>query len=122
PPPTPLPRYDWRQTYDRNYEHAPAPIPQDEPPVAGAWNYCGLPVGSPLGIAAGPLLNGRWILYYAALGFDVLTYKTVRSRHRACYPLPNLQPVAATHVRGGETALPARDEMRGSWAVSFGMP
>ena len=46
----------------------------------------------PLGTSAGPLLNGRWILYYAALGFDILTYKTVRSRHRACYPMPNLQP------------------------------
>lgn len=81
-----------------------------------------MPVGSPLGIAAGPLLNGRWILYYAALGFDVLTYKTVRSRMRACYPMPNLQPVAAAELRDPQSALLCSAVMRGSWAVSFGMP
>jgi len=73
-------------------------------------------------MAAGPLLNGRWILYYARLGFDVLTYKTVRSQSRTCYPMPNLQPIAARSLRGGEGALPATRNMHSSWAVSFGMP
>jgi dihydroorotate dehydrogenase len=117
-----LSRYDWRQTYDWNYAHAPEPVPHDEPVVPGRWDYCGLPVSSPLGIAAGPLLNGRWILYYAALGFDVLTYKTVRSGQRACYPLPNLQPIKAAPLRRGDGVVRASDEMLGSWAVSFGMP
>jgi dihydroorotate dehydrogenase (NAD+) catalytic subunit len=119
---TPLAGYAWRQSYDWNYEHAPEPVAQDEPKVPGPWDFCGRPVGSPLGIAAGPLLNGRWILYYAALGFDVLTYKTVRSRPRACYPMPNLQPVAAAQMRDAESALRAKAQMDGSWAVSFGMP
>jgi dihydroorotate dehydrogenase len=118
----PLSRYDWSQTYDWNYEHVPAPVPHDEPSVPGEWSFCGLPVPSPLGIAAGPLLNGKWILYYAALGFDVLTYKTVRSRQRACYPLPNLQPVTATSVQGDKKPLSTSTAMEGSWAVSFGMP
>jgi dihydroorotate dehydrogenase (NAD+) catalytic subunit len=117
-----LARYDWRQTYDWNYAHAPAPVSLDEPTVPGKWTYCGLPVNSPLGIAAGPLLNGRWILYYASLGFDVLTYKTVRSRQRDCYPMPNLQPVTTTRVRGADGVLSSCTDMRGSWAVSFGMP
>src|SRR5207302_2972516 len=87
---TPMwPRYDDRRTYEWNYEHAPEPLPAEIPPVPGRWDYCGLPVASPLGIAAGPLLNGRWILYCASLGFDVLTYKTVRSSARACYAMPN---------------------------------
>jgi dihydroorotate dehydrogenase len=73
-------------------------------------------------MAAGPLLNGGWILYYASLGFDLLTYKTVRSRHRGCYPLPNLQPIEGITWRGGDQPLLARDQMEGSWAVSFGMP
>src|SRR4051812_19571338 len=89
-----LDHYDWRESYDWNYDHVPAPVIAEEPAVPGPWTYCGLPVNSPLGISAGPLLNGRWILYYASLGFDILTYKTVRSRERACYPMPNLQPVA----------------------------
>lgn len=116
------PRYDDRRTYEWNYEHAPDPIPADVPPVRGCWDYCGLPVASPLGIAAGPLLNGRWILYYASLGFDVLTYKTVRSSSRACYPMPNLQPVRASRVTGGDAPIPADDTMGENWAVSFGMP
>jgi dihydroorotate dehydrogenase len=117
-----LPSYDRSQTYDWNYEHAPEPVEVEVPPVAGHWQFCGLSVDSPLGIPAGPLLNGRWLLYYASLGFDVLTYKTVRSGPRECYPLPNLQPVRCGQLRGSETDLPAVGEMTGSWAVSFGMP
>lgn len=119
----PLPRYDRSQTYRWNYEHAPQSLPQiDVPRVPGEWTFCGRPIPSPLGIAAGPLLNGRWALYYAALGFDVLTYKTTRSLARECYPLPNLQPVHTAAMSGTERDLPAAEAMRGSWAVSFGMP
>jgi dihydroorotate dehydrogenase len=71
---------------------------------------------------AGPLLNGKWVLYYASLGFDVLTYKTTRSGQRACYAMPNLQPVASGPLTGQEKTLPVSSAMRGSWAVSFGMP
>ncbi len=117
-----LPVYDRLQTYQWNYEHAPDPVDIEVPEVPGDWTYCGLPVDSPLGMPAGPLLNGRWILYYASLGFDVLTYKTTRSVARDCYALPNLQPVATGPLRGNESDLPATDVMRGSWAVSFGMP
>src|SRR6188474_1794120 len=85
--------YDRSKSYEWNYEHVPMPVDMQVPVVPGEWQFCGLPVDSPLGIPAGPLLNGRWILYYASLGFDVLTYKTVRSRERASYALPNLQPV-----------------------------
>jgi dihydroorotate dehydrogenase len=115
-------KYDRSQTYQWNYDHAPDAVECDVPEVAGEWSFCGLPVDSPLGMPAGPLLNGRWILYYASLGFDVLTYKTVRSSARACYPLPNLQPVATGQLQGDESRLTASAEMQGSWAVSFGMP
>ena len=118
-----LPRYDTTQTYRWNYDHAPDEPPQIKvPPVAGSWTVCGRPVGSPLGISAGPLLNGRWILYYAALGFDLLTYKTTRSRFRECYDLPNLQPVNTGPISSAGGSLAASDEMRGDWAISFGMP
>ncbi|MFV2068976.1 MAG: hypothetical protein ACC645_18575 [Pirellulales bacterium] len=115
-------KYDLERTYDFNYEHAPDPMDVEIPSVPGAWDFCGLPVDSPLGIPAGPLLNGRWVLYYASLGFDILTYKTVRSGPRACYPLPNLQPVRTGQLSGDEPEVPATSEMSGSWAVSFGMP
>src|SRR5262245_6963102 len=111
-PRMPLTGYNWRETYDWNYHNVPEPQTIPEPAIPGKWDYCGLPVHSPLGIAAGPLLNGKWILYYASLGFDVLTYKTVRSTERASYALPNLQPVQAWRLReGGETLFTAA-EMR----------
>ena len=118
----PLPTYDRLQSYDWNYEHAPDPVELAVPAVPGQWEFCGLPVASPLGVPAGPLLNGKWCLYYASLGFDVVTYKTVRSQARACYAMPNLQPVACGQLTGGETEVPASTEMVGSWAVSYGMP
>ena len=104
-----LPRYDRSQTYRWNYEHAPEPPDDvDIPAVPRPLDVLRLfRVTSPLGIAAGPLLNGRWILYYAALGFDILTYKTIRSRARDCYPLPNLQPVgiATSLTASGRSAV-----------------
>ena len=118
-----LQRYQREQTYDWNVEHAPQQLPDvPVPRVTGQWTYCGLPVNSPLGIAAGPLLNGSWCRYYAALGFDVLTYKTVRSGARECYALPNLLPVATEPMTGQEDSVPATQNWQGSWAVSFGMP
>lgn len=117
-----LPRYDIGQSYDWNYEHAPAEPPRVAiPPVPGPWTFCGREVNSPLGIPAGPLLNARWIAYYAALGFDVLTYKTVRSRYRACYDPPNLLPLEDVELRGEGTQVRASPGGR-SWAISFGMP
>jgi dihydroorotate dehydrogenase len=115
--------YDIHESYDWNYVHAPADSVVADPPhpCRGQWDFCGIPVNSPLGIPAGPLLNGRWIRYYAALGFDVLTYKTVRSRYRACYDLPNLLHVEAAPLAGeGSTLRTAA--VSDSWAISFGMP
>ena len=88
-----FPRYNISKDYNWNFDHAPLPVLADIPPVSGNWTYCGQKVNSPIGVAAGPLLNGRWLLYYASLGFDILTYKTVRCHERKSYDLPNLQPI-----------------------------
>ncbi len=118
-----FPHYDPSRSYAWNYANAPEPVAAvDEPIVPGDWNCCGRKVASPLGIAAGPLLNGKWCLYYANLGFDVLTYKTVRSRQRDCYELPNLQPVTCGMLTEKPALVRAGNQMNGSWAVSFGMP
>lgn len=118
-----FPRYNPAATYLDNFDAAPECPPMvDVPGIPGEWTFCGRPVSSPLGIAAGPLLNGRWIRYYAALGFDVLTYKTVRSRFRECYPLPNLVPVMSDQMEGDGPPVPQSNDWLSSWAVSFGMP
>jgi dihydroorotate dehydrogenase len=53
----------------------------------------GRPLNSSLGIAAGPLLNSKWVEAYARLGFDVLTYSTVRTSFHPAYALPNIRHV-----------------------------
>lgn len=119
-----LPAYDISRSYDWNYDRAPTMLPEaDVPPYPGSWDFCGIPVNSPLGIPAGPLLNSRWILYYSRLGFDVLTYKTVRSAYRASYEPPNLLPVVGPNLasEGGEVSESVEETYR-SWAISFGMP
>lgn len=120
-----LPRYDISQSYDWNYVHAPDVAPDAEvPSYPGEWEFLGIPVNSPLGIPAGPLLNSRWILYYARLGFDVLVYKTVRSIARASYDVPNLLPVAARLLTQEGTEIEADPHAADphTWAISFGMP
>lgn len=114
--------YDRRQSYDWNYRLAPLPLEIDIPPMPGEWRFCGLPVNSPIGIAAGPLLNGAWCRYYASLGYDVLTYKTVRSTPRQCYSAPNLVPVDCRSLASEGAVLRTCSQMDDSWAVSFGMP
>ena len=54
------PRYHPHQTYQWNYDNAPNPPAEVTPldPVPGNWNFCGIRIPSPLGIPAGPLLNG----------------------------------------------------------------
>lgn len=117
-------RYDITRSYEWNYENAPS-LPENYvlAPSRKEWQLCGVNVNSPVSIAAGPLLNGRWVLHYASLGFDVLTYKTVRSMAWPCYPTPNLQPIRTVELNGPtESPLQAAETMLGSWAVSFGMP
>ena len=117
--------YDVNQDYEWNYQNVPSSEihdKQDIAPVPGAWTYAGLPVPSPFAMSAGPLLNSRWIVYYARLGFDVLTYKTVRRCSRESYPLPNLVPVTANELTEPNTEIESAEGMDHSWAVSFGMP
>ncbi len=135
--------YDPTRTYRWNYEHpptnlgglgeslTPADLHAEDLTLSSNvetrrrtldCDFLGLPVGSPIGVAAGPLLNGAWCLHYAALGYDVLTYKTVRSVSRGCYEMPNLVPVANSMMTGAEQRVLQADVMKGSWAVSFGMP
>lgn len=115
-------RYDIQKDYNWNYQHPPAPVEVSVPDVSSRWSFLGKSVASPLGVSAGPLLNGQWILYYSKLGFDILTYKTVRSVVRDSFEMPNLTPVKIGQMTGQETVVPTSPEMKGSWAVSFGMP
>lgn len=121
--------YRTQQTYQSNYERGPdfsGPYP-DVPACRGA-DLFGRPVNSRIGIAAGLLLNSKWITVYAKLGYDILTYKTVRSRHRECYPPPNWVQLDVGDRLPDDAdvplmAAPAPDgSADATWGVCFGMP
>jgi dihydroorotate dehydrogenase len=130
----PLTRAAYRRdrSYAWNYEHGPSlPRPRPRVPATPLKELLGFRVRSRVGISAGILLNSRWIERYSRLGFDVLTYKTVRSARRPCYPLPNWlhvePPPGAGSIAEGDPILrvrrgappPPRDSTS---AVCFGMP
>lgn len=92
-PDTP-PVYDPKKTWEENAAEGPfwvRPYPARTVPDTDHWiDFLGHPVASRIGIAAGPLLNAKWIDLAGKLGFDIPTYKTIRSRAHAPHPLPNV--------------------------------
>ena len=118
--------YDIEKTYRENYESGPN-LPPDvgSVPPTPTKRFMGFELNSRLGIAAGLLLNSKWIAAYSRLGYDLLTYKTVRRSYRPCYPLPNWVfvtddgalkgPIYRSH-RGHQT------DHQITSAVCFGMP
>jgi dihydroorotate dehydrogenase (NAD+) catalytic subunit len=79
-------------------------------------------VESPIGIAAGPLPNSRWIEVYARLGYGLLTYKTVRSAASAAFSQPNVLFCKPGDPAVTEPAPRPLDAGRVTWAVSLGLP
>ena len=131
PIPTEVFRGTYREdrSYEWNYDHGPVfDGPWPAVPKAKPKRFLGLSVNSRLGIPAGLLLNARWIEAYARLGYDLVTYKTVRSSARKCYPRPNWlyvpdadgvdQPKRSLRAVGARDA----DSARVTATVSFGMP
>ena len=123
--------YDVARTYDWNYRNGPVydgPFPQV--PGTPQKEFLGLTVNSRLGIAAGLLLNANWVGMYGRLGFDILTYKTVRSQFRECQDLPNWvfvdrdDQIDPSRLDEAQKLLPQQpaDYTAITSSVSFGMP
>ena len=95
------PFYDPARSYLENFEQGPfsffaeSGVYQDrgEP----RYKFLGHEVNLPLGIAAGPLLNGRYVKAALDKGFDLPVYKTVRTRRYPSHAWPN---VLAVHPKG----------------------
>jgi dihydroorotate dehydrogenase len=93
--------YNIGLSYDENYERGPefsGTLPELAEINRGlpAYSFFGKKLNSPLGVPAGPLLNSAYIKLYADLGFDVLTYKTVRTLRFPAHPYPNVLAVATS--------------------------
>ena len=83
--------YDINLSYDENCDRGPffeGPFPERALPKQKIQIF-DFELNSRLGIAAGPLLNSKWIKVYGKLDFDILTYKTVRSVSVPSHPAPN---------------------------------
>jgi dihydroorotate dehydrogenase (NAD+) catalytic subunit len=129
PDPMREPIYRIDRSFEWNAEHGPN-FAGPWPPLAAALpltEFFGVPVRSRFGIAASLILNGAWFDLYSRLGFDLLTYKTVRRRARAAHPLPNWLfvdepdgPDDATALR--RRAAPPADPLGATAIGSIGMP
>lgn len=92
--------YDIAQSAEWNCLNGPCfegeiPVRENFPLKTKLWDF---DLNSPIGIPAGPLFNSKFIKLYAALGFDVLVYKTVRSVPRLAHPVPNIVFVDAKDI------------------------
>ncbi|MBI2742725.1 MAG: tRNA-dihydrouridine synthase [Chlamydiales bacterium] len=129
------PIYDIHKTYLDNALHGPffkgEPPARIFPPKSEWIDFLDVKIASRLGVPAGPLLTANWIKLAANLGFDVVTYKTIRSRQHPAHPLPNMIYVdthGSTNVEGEEekraaqTALLPSDIEQLAVTNSFGMP
>ncbi len=88
------PIYDIHRSYQENTEEGPffeGVIPERIFPSEKEWvDFLGFKVATPIGVPAGPLLNGGWVLFAAEMGFDIVTYKTIRSKLHPAHALPNM--------------------------------
>ncbi len=129
-----VPIYDISQSYDDNFRNGPVfegEFPIRELPPKNEWtDFLGYKVASRLGVPAGPLLNAQWIDLAGKLGFDIVTYKTIRSRQHPCHPWPNVVCVETggmiTADRFNEVMSPKNNAPSGTDELaitnSFGMP
>jgi dihydroorotate dehydrogenase len=123
------PFYDPARSYLENFEQGPFSFFAErrvyEDPGEPRYKFLGHDVNLPLGIAAGPLLNGRFVKAALDKGFDLPVYKTVRTRKYSAHAWPN---VLAVHPEGDlplDTAPLVGDENYSeplSITNSFGVP
>ncbi len=91
------PIYDPALSYEENWNKGPfgefrndqTYQMQGEP----CYEFLGHKIYLPLGVPAGPLPNKKFIEAAFKKGFDLPTYKTVRTRFKASHPKPNIIPV-----------------------------
>lgn len=105
--------YNPSKTYIDNWDNGPFP-PRDFKPYVDKgqpqYKFLGLPIHSPFGIPAGPLLNSNHIKFAFEAGFDVLCYKTQRSVKFEPNQFPN---VLYLDIDGDLTQQKAKESLLG---------
>jgi dihydroorotate dehydrogenase (NAD+) catalytic subunit len=124
------PFYDPKRSYEENFLEGPFGTFADTQPIkrSGQPQYTFLHhrVFLPFGIPAGPLINAKYTAAAFNKGFDICTYKTVRSRAIPCHQFPNVVPVKIDGDLPAETTEPliAADTYDAPLSItnSFGVP
>jgi dihydroorotate dehydrogenase len=83
--------YDLHQTFATNAKEGPSGLFNYEGLIPSIpASFLDLELNSPLGVPASMLtLDSRWTTPLSRMGFDVLTYKTVRTTHVHAHSFPN---------------------------------
>ncbi|OGG44615.1 hypothetical protein A2841_00600, partial [Candidatus Kaiserbacteria bacterium RIFCSPHIGHO2_01_FULL_48_10] len=88
------PWFNPEKSYDDNFAAGPEGEFGDgavvDVSVSENYTFFGKPLAFPIGIPAGPLLNGAYVKAALDKGFDLPIHKTVRTRVYASHPWPNV--------------------------------
>jgi dihydroorotate dehydrogenase (NAD+) catalytic subunit len=126
--------YDPSKSYEENFDKGPFLVFDEEDEYTNTgepkYTFLGKKVYSPFGIAAGSLLNSKYVEYALRRGFDVVIYKTQRTVPFQVNAFPNvlfvdvmgdLTPEKALKPLLGKTEPPT-DIKKITITNSFGMP
>lgn len=129
---TPLytPFYNPELPYEQNFEQGPFGIFADGEKYENSgqpqYEIFGQKVYNPFGIAAGPLINGKFVRAALDKGFDIVTYKTVRSEEYPCQGWPNVLAIETNKVtsENRENGIQASHNYKRPLSAvnSFGVP
>jgi dihydroorotate dehydrogenase (NAD+) catalytic subunit len=120
------PKYDFfdnlKKGPSKSIDQLPPYINRGEP----KYEFFGLKVYSPFGIAAGPLPKAEFISSALNRGYDIVTFKSVRTGLYPSHPLPNVLPLSSGGLDPKDTDKPillANEYAHPlSLANSFGIP
>lgn len=126
--------YDFSASFWDNYRRGPRPLTHGElkkietlssevrllekSGAEAKVRLFGKEIRSPVGVAAGPAPNFLWLQFFSELGYDILTFKTVRDRYWEGHHLPNLLHVDGSFAKGFQV----QEEYTGTITNSLGMP
>jgi dihydroorotate dehydrogenase len=89
--------YDFTKTFEENKNEGPffsediAKLQRIIPSQEQWYNFCDYKIASRIGVAACPLTaTSRGVALCSRLGFDVITYKTIRSKAISAHAWPNV--------------------------------
>lgn len=89
--------YDINKSFIDNWRIGPqiaTPLPIRHYPPSSKWyEWLGFKIISRIGIPACPIMTSKGIALMSQLGFDIFTYKTIRSSAHSGHPWPNIKYV-----------------------------